>query len=827
MGIQPKGKTPISRSLRRAADALRYTEEKATIILISDGKETCDPDPCGTAKELEKEGIDFITHVIGFNVDKKTDKQLECIAHATGGEYFSAKDAASLNKAMKVIVKKVEKPKPVVKNTILVPVVRYDMSPSGLNLSGVQLEVSQDGQTIYSGSDEAPKVDAKVAKTHLKAIYNRASIMQTIEKDLVFEPKEKNVVTLLVKSGQVIIDTAEEQGGPKVKSSVHIYPVIDGEPNRSDEIAWCVPTKTKACERILPIGDFFVEATYNGMKTQKQFTLAHKAKKSLHLYFKQTGKVEVSASEKEDGKWIDAGCRAYRVIDGEVDTSDSWYIGPRKKEAGSKQLPVGKYQLKCEYNAFKKEAPFEIKSGETTKVHVVMGSTGKVEVSASEKEDGKWIDAGCRAYRVIDGEVDTSDNWYIGPRKKKAGEKQLPVGKYQLKCEYNDFKKEALFEVKSGEVAKVHVVMGETGKVAVTASEKEGGKWIEANCRAYKVIDGEVDDSDNWYLGTRKKESRVKKLPVGDYMLKCSYKNGKKSVPFTIKGSKTTKVHVVFKPFFIGAKCANGSARVSYEIYSSSGQLIYEKKAPCSKTLKVILDDGKYTVEAAIEDGKGEVQFSVGTGKPNKLILDLTNLNHEEEINADTQEMPVAVKVKKEKPAIENKNSENKPQVDPSKDIDKTLGQLGALLGGVTAAANASDKPLMGLKESLKIAIPSMAEAKGCYKIADSVDIVTKCDAIANEGAQKAQDVMNSITGKEQTKIIPVVHTKWNDEVKKKALLKISKNLDNAKLYLECINKGAKMPQLKECAANNGDFTPKKDELKDLGNLLKMFGNMK
>jgi len=118
MGIKPKGKTPISRSLRKVADEIKYMEEKATIILISDGKETCDPDPCGTAKELEKEGIDFVTHVIGFNVDKKTDAQLECIAHATGGEYFSAKNAAALNKAMKTIVKKVEvaKPKKLEKN---------------------------------------------------------------------------------------------------------------------------------------------------------------------------------------------------------------------------------------------------------------------------------------------------------------------------------------------------------------------------------------------------------------------------------------------------------------------------------------------------------------------------------------------------------------------------------------------------------------------------------------------------------------------------------------------------------------------------------------
>ena len=33
--INPKGKTPISAAVRQAAETLRYTEEKATIVLIS------------------------------------------------------------------------------------------------------------------------------------------------------------------------------------------------------------------------------------------------------------------------------------------------------------------------------------------------------------------------------------------------------------------------------------------------------------------------------------------------------------------------------------------------------------------------------------------------------------------------------------------------------------------------------------------------------------------------------------------------------------------------------------------------------------------------
>lgn len=44
--LKPVGKTPLSDAVRKAAETLRYTEEKATVILVSDGEETCNADPC-------------------------------------------------------------------------------------------------------------------------------------------------------------------------------------------------------------------------------------------------------------------------------------------------------------------------------------------------------------------------------------------------------------------------------------------------------------------------------------------------------------------------------------------------------------------------------------------------------------------------------------------------------------------------------------------------------------------------------------------------------------------------------------------------------------
>ena len=100
--LNPKGMTPITASVRMAAEQLRYTEQKATVILVSDGEETCNADPCALGKELEAAGVDFTAHVVGFDIQKgsRAHQQLQCLAANTGGRYIEARNAAELNDAL-------------------------------------------------------------------------------------------------------------------------------------------------------------------------------------------------------------------------------------------------------------------------------------------------------------------------------------------------------------------------------------------------------------------------------------------------------------------------------------------------------------------------------------------------------------------------------------------------------------------------------------------------------------------------------------------------------------------------------------------------------
>lgn len=111
--LSPKGMTPISAAVRHAAEQLRFVERKATVILVSDGEETCNADPCALGRELEAMGVDFTAHVVGFDVadGSVAHRQLQCLAQSTGGRYVQAGNADELNEALRT-VSMVEPPPP-------------------------------------------------------------------------------------------------------------------------------------------------------------------------------------------------------------------------------------------------------------------------------------------------------------------------------------------------------------------------------------------------------------------------------------------------------------------------------------------------------------------------------------------------------------------------------------------------------------------------------------------------------------------------------------------------------------------------------------------
>jgi len=101
--INAMGKTPITDSIQQTVDRLKGEEGESTIVLISDGLESCGKDPCALTRKLKSAGINFVMHVVGFGLMDHQKKKLACIADAGEGTFFTADNASDLLEALTVV----------------------------------------------------------------------------------------------------------------------------------------------------------------------------------------------------------------------------------------------------------------------------------------------------------------------------------------------------------------------------------------------------------------------------------------------------------------------------------------------------------------------------------------------------------------------------------------------------------------------------------------------------------------------------------------------------------------------------------------------------
>jgi len=99
--ISPLGMTPLSDAVMQAAGELRFAEQAATVVLLTDGVESCGGDPCALGRMLEQQGIDFTAHVIGFDMSDAEQQSVACLATETGGLFLAASDADDLARALR------------------------------------------------------------------------------------------------------------------------------------------------------------------------------------------------------------------------------------------------------------------------------------------------------------------------------------------------------------------------------------------------------------------------------------------------------------------------------------------------------------------------------------------------------------------------------------------------------------------------------------------------------------------------------------------------------------------------------------------------------
>lgn len=99
--INPKGTTPIAHSLELGGDDFPPDCDNCRniIILITDGIEACDGDPCQVSLDLQRKGIVLKPFVIGIGIDEGFKETFDCIGH-----YYNAVNEEKFKEVMEVVI---------------------------------------------------------------------------------------------------------------------------------------------------------------------------------------------------------------------------------------------------------------------------------------------------------------------------------------------------------------------------------------------------------------------------------------------------------------------------------------------------------------------------------------------------------------------------------------------------------------------------------------------------------------------------------------------------------------------------------------------------
>jgi Ca-activated chloride channel family protein len=94
--LGPKGNTPIAYSLEQAANDFPMDgKARNIIIIITDGIESCDGDPCAVSLQLQRKGIFLKPFIIGIGMDKKFEEQFGCM-----GSFYDAANISEFRRAL-------------------------------------------------------------------------------------------------------------------------------------------------------------------------------------------------------------------------------------------------------------------------------------------------------------------------------------------------------------------------------------------------------------------------------------------------------------------------------------------------------------------------------------------------------------------------------------------------------------------------------------------------------------------------------------------------------------------------------------------------------
>lgn len=386
--ITPRGKTPISKALLLGAVSVGYFTGKSSVVLVSDGLETCDADPCAQARSLGIVNPGFDVHVVGFDVTKEESESLQCIADATGGKFFRANNASELKDALAQTVAAVQnEPEETFKTNLYAKLCE---TCERLDPLEVRWNITKDGKQHYEGIGAASSSQALFVQTKYQVEARLGTSVVTATGEIEFGDDGEQVGELNLNAGSArIFAYATDDKVTPQEAFFRFFPIVDGKAQGELDVASGNDRKTW-----LPAGLYKVTAQINKIEASAEIEIIA-GQETTHEFDLRAGYIRPDVVLFEGGK-INRDM-FYRLLD--ADTGGVVAATPGR---GNEPIPAkpGKYNLQVQYNSpnFIGHAdinfPVEIKAGETISGPYVM-NVGRFEYNITSKSGssigGVWL----------------------------------------------------------------------------------------------------------------------------------------------------------------------------------------------------------------------------------------------------------------------------------------------------------------------------------------------------------------------------------------------------------------------------------------------------
>ncbi len=370
--ISPKGKTPLGSALEQAARDLRYDQRQAVVAVISDGHETCGMDPCAIAARLRADGVDFVAHVIGFDTTEDENRELRCIASATGGVFARASTRAELVQALGRVLTRTEVPGGSA-TLVLSAAQGENHQPifDGLHWSLTPLDAKgepQAGPTSIEGTPEPLELPS--GRYGVRAEYRGIAIERQID----LRAGETWREQVLFGSGQLALRAVLSEGASPIDVPIEwsVYPIgvlgrVSGDPVHKASSVTCLIR--------LEAGRYEIHARFGDTERRVRIELRAGVIQP-HTVDLEAGEARVFASlPPPGGPLLDPVEWTIRPLDASGRRSDP--IVERRTTIQTFVLPVGRYHVTGRHGALIGDAVMSVEAGRSEVVSVVLaGGTG-------------------------------------------------------------------------------------------------------------------------------------------------------------------------------------------------------------------------------------------------------------------------------------------------------------------------------------------------------------------------------------------------------------------------------------------------------------------